>query len=175
MPLRHDKEGLHFPERYGILETGDNMKRNFFRGVFALYILVMLWLLFIRYRSVEITDYWAQFAGRVNLVPFSSIGSMLHNLWHYPLPSVWRQVIYNLGGNIIMFVPLGFFLRTLVPGCAGFWRCMAATAVIMASVEAIQLFTLRGFCETDDLLLNLAGAAIGWLGAKCCPGMTTVP
>ena len=74
--------------------------------------------------------------------------------------------VYNIGGNIIMFVPLGFFLRALFSRCRKFWRCMGAVAVIMTAVELCQLFTLRGFCEIDDLMLNLLGAALGWTIAK---------
>ena len=75
-------------------------------------------------------------------------------------------VVYNIGGNILMFVPMGFFLRTLLPKCRSFWRCMGIVAVIMTAVELGQLFTLRGFCEVDDLILNLLGAALGFRIAK---------
>ena len=126
----------------------------------------MLWLLFIRWRGVEVTDYRAQLAGRVNLIPFSSMGSMLKTLMRHPYPAVLRTVVYNIGGNIAMFVPLGFFLRTLVEKYRRFWRCMATVAAIMSAVELCQLLTLRGFCEVDDLILNLLGAAIGWWIAK---------
>lgn len=130
---------------------------------------MMLWLLFIRWRSVEVTDYWSQLCGRVNLVPFSSMGSMLRTLWRNPYPAVLWTVVYNIGGNIAMFVPLGFFLRALFPGCQSLRRCMGTVAAIMTAVELCQLFTLRGFCEVDDLLLNLLGAAIGWrLAKKAC-------
>ena len=142
------------------------MKRKFLWAGFAAYILLMLWLLFIRWRGVEITDYWTQLTGRVNLVPFSSMGSMLRTLWYNPYPAVLWTVVYNIGGNIIMFVPLGFFLRSLTEKCRSFLRCMGTVAVIMTTVELCQLFTLRGFCEVDDLLLNLLGAAIGWRIAK---------
>ena len=142
------------------------MKRKCFLAGFAAYIGLMLWLLFIRFRGVEVTDYWMQLAGRVNLIPFSSMGSMLRALWYNPYPSVLWTVVYNIGGNIIMFVPLGFFLCALFPKCGRFWRCMGTVAVIMAVVELCQLFTLRGFCEVDDLMLNLLGAAIGFLIAK---------
>ena len=142
------------------------MKRKMLWAGFATYLLLMLWLLFIRHRGIPVVDYWPQLAGRVNLIPFSSMGSMLRTLWHNPYPAVWRVVIYNIGGNIVMFVPLGFFLRALCPGCRRFWRCMGTVAVIMTAVELCQLFTLRGFCEVDDLMLNLLGAAIGWMAAK---------
>ena len=132
-----------------------------------LYSALMLWLLFIRWRSGAVTDYWSQLAGRVNLIPLSSICSMLRTLWNNPYPAVLWTVVYNIGGNIAMFVPLGFFLRALFPKCRKFLRCMGTVAVIMSAVELCQLFTLRGFCEVDDLILNLLGAAIGfWLAKK---------
>ena len=142
------------------------MKRKFLWAGFAAYILLMLWLLFIRWRGVTVTDYWAQLAGRVNLIPLASVGRMLRTLWYNPRPQVLWTVVYNIGGNIAMFVPLGFVLRGLFPGCRRFRRCMGAVAVIMTTVELCQLLTLRGFCEFDDVMLNLLGAAIGWLTAK---------
>ena len=142
------------------------MKRNLLRIGFAVYILLMLWLLFIRYRNVEITDYWAQIAYRLRLRPFRTIWGLLRMLWYNRRLSCLWTVIYNIGGNIIMFIPLGFFLRSLLPRCQSFWRCMGTVALIMTTVELVQLFTLRGFCETDDMLLNVTGAAVGWLAAK---------
>ena len=141
------------------------MKRKLFQAGFAAYILLMLWLLFIRHRGIAVEDYWMQLSGRVNLVPFSSMGSMLRALWHNPYPSVARIVVYNIGGNIAMFVPLGFFLRVFFPKCRSFPGCMGTVALIMSTAELCQLFSLRGFCEVDDVMLNVLGAAIGWLCA----------
>ena len=142
------------------------MKRTCHLAAFSAYILLMLWLLFIRHRGIAVEDYWTQLPGRINLVPFSSMGSMLRTLWYNPYPAVLWTVVYNIGGNIVMFVPLGFFLRALVAKCRKFWRCMGAVAVIMTCVELCQLFTLRGFCEIEDLMRNLLGAAMGWTAAK---------
>ena len=141
------------------------MKRTCHLAAFSAYILLMLWLLFIRHRGIAVEDYWMQLSGRVNLVPFSSMGSMLRALWHNPYPSVARTVVYNIGGNIAMFVPLGFFLRVFFPKCRSFPGCIGTVALIMSTVELCQLLTLRGFCEVDDVMLNVLGAAIGWLCA----------
>ena len=142
------------------------MKRKILWAGFTAYLLMMLWLLFIRHRGIPAEDYWHQLPGRMNLVPFASMGSMLRTLMQNPYPAVLWTVVYNIGGNIVMFVPLGFFLRALVPGCRKFLRCMGTVALIMSTVELCQLFTLRGFCEVDDVLLNLNGAAVGWLLEK---------
>lgn len=129
---------------------------------FVCYSAVMLWLLFIRYRSIEVTDYWAQVSTRINLIPFSSMGSMLMTLRENPRWDVLWVVIYNLGGNIIMFLPLGFLLPELWRRFRRFTPCVGMVALIMTCVELVQLFTLRGFCEADDVILNVLGGAIGW-------------
>lgn len=129
---------------------------------FVCYSAIMLWLLFIRYRNIGIVDYWEQVSARINLIPFSSVGSMLATLWENPRLDVLWVVIYNLGGNIVMFLPLGFLLPELWQRCQQFWRCIGAVALIMTCVELVQLFTLRGFCETDDVMLNVLGGAIGF-------------
>ena len=137
-------------------------RRNTLRFFFLCYCGLMLWLLLIRSRNVVLTDYWAQVSGRINLVPFSSIGSMLSTLRENPRPDVLWVVIYNLGGNIVMFLPLGFLLPELWTKYRRFWRCIGAVALIMTCVELTQLFTLRGFCEVDDVMLNVLGGAIGF-------------
>ena len=137
-------------------------RRRILAVCFVCYCAVMLWLLFIRWRSVEITDYWVQAAGRVNLIPFRSMVSMLRTLAENPRWDVLWVVIYNLGGNIVMFVPLGFCLPGLWERFRKFSRCMLAVALIMTCVELAQLFTLRGFCEVDDVMLNVLGGAIGY-------------
>ena len=141
------------------------MKRTCHLAAFSAYILLMLWLLFIRHRGIAVEDYWTQHPGRINLVPISSMGTMLRTLCRNPYPGVLWTVVYNIGGNIAMFVPLGFFLRVLFPKCRSFPGCMGTVALIMSTVELCQLFTLRGFCEVDDVMLNGLGAAIGWLCA----------
>lgn len=137
-------------------------RRNTLRFFFLCYCGLMLWLLLIRSRNVVLTDYWAQVSGRINLVPFSSIGSMLSTLRANPRWDVLWVVVYNLGGNIGMFIPLGFLLPALWERQRRFSGCMSTVTVIMTVVEFVQLLTLRGFCETDDVILNVLGAAVGY-------------
>ena len=145
--------------------------RKFPAFLFVCYAAVMLWLLFVRYRSVEITDYWTQIASRINLIPFSSIGSMLATLRDNPRWDVLGVVVYNLGGNVVMFIPLGFLLPWLWPRMRSFPRTAGAVMGIMSCVELAQLFSLRGFCEIDDVMLNILGGAIGYGFWKLCQKM----
>ena len=74
----------------------------------------------------------------------------------------------NLAGNVVMFIPLGAFAALFDGEKASFWRCMARSAAIIISVELIQLVTMLGTCDIDDLILNMVGAAIGYGIYKLC-------
>jgi glycopeptide antibiotics resistance protein len=68
------------------------------------------------------------------------------------------------GGNVLLFVPLGFLLPLLLPRMARPWRVLAAGAGVSLLVELEQL-TMPGVRRADvnDLLMNVAGTALGWL------------
>ncbi len=145
------------------------------RILLALYGLVMLWLLF--FQSVRIPDYsapgyWEQVRDSLNLVPFLTIENYLHILLHqeYYLDK-WtaatyafqaKQAIINLGGNVGMFLPLGLLLPWSFPRLRRLWRTLAATVAIISLVEILQLFSLLGSCDVDDLILNLLGVTVGY-------------
>ena len=137
------------------------MKKNTrWKVLFLVYAAVMLWLLFDRERSLYELDYWSQVQQNLNLEPFHTIKLF----WNVLDREEYRALaIVNLVGNVAMFVPLGFFLPTLWKSLRKWWKTWAATLLIMLAVELIQLFTLRGTFDVDDLILNLAGAAIGYV------------
>ena len=104
--------------------------------------------------------YWLQVQQNMNLEPFHTIKLF----WNVLDREEYRRLaIINLGGNIGMFIPLGFFLPTLWASLQKWWRTWLATLLIMLAVELIQLFTLRGSFDVDDLILNLLGAAMGYI------------
>ena len=73
-----------------------------------------------------------------------------------------NHAIINLVGNVIMFIPLGFCLPMLWKKQRTLWKTLLTTALIITLVELIQLLTLVGSCDTDDLILNVLGSAIGY-------------
>ncbi|GHH57169.1 hypothetical protein GCM10018773_64150 [Streptomyces candidus] len=92
-----------------------------------------------------------------NLRPGDSIRAYLA---HPMAPDTVKQ----LGGNIVMGIPFGVLLPVLVPRTRGLVRVAAATALVMILVELVQgaLITGRAF-DVDDVLLNTAGALMGYL------------
>ncbi|OEJ30159.1 hypothetical protein BGK67_01130 [Streptomyces subrutilus] len=75
-----------------------------------------------------------------------------------------REAAKQLGGNILLGVPFGMLLPVLLPQARGLVRVAAVTAVVMTLVELIQgsLVTGRAF-DVDDVILNTAGALLGYL------------
>ncbi|AVM23035.1 VanZ family protein [Bacillus pumilus] len=97
----------------------------------------------------------------VNLIPLQSIYQNLH-AYHHGYPNL---VFLNLAGNILLFVPLGFFLYQA-------FRTMRWQKAILAGffsstmIELLQwMFSQSGIItrssDVDDILLNTLGTALG--------------
>ena len=127
--------------------------------LFSLYSGFMLYLLFNRSGGIEGMDYWTQIRANLNLEPFHTIRLFLKVLNNQTYSST---AFINLGGNVILFVPLGFFLPRVFPCLQKYWKAILATVLIITAVELTQLFTLLGSCDIDDLILNVIGATLGY-------------
>ena len=77
-------------------------------------------------------------------------------------PLFWHCVI-NLGGNIFLFIPIGYFLPRLWAGMRPFFVFLITCVLSIALVELVQLVTLLGCLDIDDLILNLFGMITGYL------------
>lgn len=127
--------------------------------LFTAYCALMLWLLFARPGYTEGIPYGEQL--KWNLIPFETIARFLRLLGSSD-PGLRRHAVINLIGNVIMFIPLGFCLPMLFRRQRKLWAVLLTTALVITLVELAQLFTLVGSCDTDDLILNVLGAAIGY-------------
>jgi glycopeptide antibiotics resistance protein len=76
----------------------------------------------------------------------------------------FRDTIKQLGGNVALGVPFGLLLPVLAPRTRRLVRVTAITAAVMILVELLQgtLVTGRAF-DVDDVILNSAGAFLGYL------------
>lgn len=66
--------------------------------------------------------------------------------------------------NIIMFIPYGILLPLMITRMrrSGI-LCVCSAAVFSILLETAQYLTSRGFCQLDDVVMNTAGAFLGWL------------
>lgn len=63
--------------------------------------------------------------------------------------------------NVVMIMPLGFFLPLLWKNCRFFWKMFVAGCVVSIFIESLQLFTFRA-TDIDDPLMNTLGGAVGY-------------
>ena len=75
----------------------------------------------------------------------------------------WGAFVYLFFGNIVWFIPFGFFLRRF--GCS-LPRTLLLGFAFSLAIEALQFVFATGFSEPDDLILNTAGALLGALAGK---------
>jgi len=137
-------------------------KRVILSVLFAAYAAFMIWLLFIM-RSERLflapDGYWTAFRENINMIPFRTIADYAQKLVSTKANG---DAVINLFGNVIMFVPLGFFIPAVFPKERSFRKSMLWTLAVLVCIEVIQLVTLLGSFDIDDVILNMAGAAVGY-------------
>ena len=71
----------------------------------------------------------------------------------------------NLGGNVLLFVPVGFLWTWVAVRSGLSWRtALAASAALSLLVELVQFVAPLGRAvDVDDVLLNVLGALLGSL------------
>lgn len=134
-------------------------KRN--RILLALYCLAMLVLLFWRERPEGPESYLEKLRPFLLLKPFQTIQYYISLLTHSS-PNIVRIAVVNLFGNIFMFLPLGALLPMVFPQLRNLWKVLGVSACAVICVELCQMLTLLGYCDIDDLILNLLGTALGY-------------
>lgn len=114
------------------------------------------------------------FAGvlsRLTLAPSAASEAIAHtnlrpgdSIRAYLAQPEFKDTVKQLGGNIVLGVPFGVLLPVLIPRARGLLRVTVATAAAMLLVELVQgsLVTGRAF-DIDDVILNSAGALLGYL------------
>ena len=96
----------------------------------------------------------------VRLIPmFSTVGFVKQTI-------LWKTIIINIFGNILMFVPFGF-LGIVFTKLNNFWILILDFLFAIIIVESLQYFTRLGVFDIDDVILNTVGVAIGfWIYRK---------
>ena len=126
---------------------GDRQRLTIHEEIFKLLFVTYLLILFQLVTSQDIQAYQG-----TNYIPFREI------LRYDPgTTSFYKQVI----GNIIMFIPLGYFMTC-------FCNIRELSTITIASllssfvIEGVQYFIGRSF-DVDDIILNVVGGILGFL------------
>ena len=133
--------------------------------IFGTYIIILLYATLFGnrhgsyYSHMTIGEYISR---SVNLVPFKTIS--LYIKWLFDDNRYNNYIpLTNLGVNLILLFPMGFFLPNLFDRLRKFVAYLSTNILILALIETIQLITRRGSFDVDDFILNISGAIIGYL------------
>lgn len=75
----------------------------------------------------------------------------------------WRLFLWNVVGNVCVFVPFGILLPMLFKKCQNFISVLLLSFELSLVVEIVQLVTRVGSFDVDDLLLNTIGGILGYI------------
>ena len=120
-----------------------NGVKVFRRGIFiALYFVAIIY--------ITILSRSAYLNLNVRLIPFQSYYEWILGNWN-------RGSSILL--NIVLFVPFGYLITEENSWRRVICECLGASVVI----EIIQLITMHGICEVDDLFSNMFGGYLGYI------------
>lgn len=113
-----------------------------FNLLFIIYVLLLFELL---------TGTENSYGSGMNLMPFKEI-------MRYKIGS--KMFIYNVLGNILIFMPFGYFISRYVKP-KKVWPIILDAMITSVIVETVQLKIGRSF-DIDDVMLNIVGAILGY-------------
>ena len=134
--------------------------RTLGKVLFVLYIGFLIYFLFLSdwYGREGVMDEY-----RYNLELFKEIRRFI----------VYREqlgafaVFSNLFGNILIFVPFGFFIA-MASSSRSFFKALFNSLGLSLCVEALQLVTRVGSFDVDDIFLNTLGGVLGYIIFVIC-------
>ena len=73
-----------------------------------------------------------------------------------------RDIVWNVIGNVAMFIPTGIVLPIVYRRLNSLWKAAAAGAFISLCTEILQLPFPSRASDVDDLILNTLGVIVGY-------------
>ena len=121
---------------------------------FVVYLITLAYFLFFSERYGRVGDHYY----RYNLVPFQEIKRFIY---YWELLGI-EAVIVNILGNVVAFMPFGFFLPIVSKSNQNFWCVALYSFEFSLGIELIQLSFRVGTFDVDDLIMNTFGSILGY-------------
>jgi glycopeptide antibiotics resistance protein len=90
-----------------------------------------------------------------NLVPFHTLAIYWRNLGS----EFWMR---NLFGNLALLLPLGLLGPIALPALDRWWRIALVALLYSVAIELIQRVVPARSADIDDVIVNVAGALLGF-------------
>lgn len=133
--------------------------------LFLLYCINLSYLLFLdpyygRTSDFSFIDYQTYIDQNVNLVPFKSISLFLISYIKHYLS--FTQVVINLVGNFVVFMPFSYFLPYFFQSLEKVLPFFISMVIIVFFVEFLQVVLQTGTGDIDDIIFNVGGCMVAY-------------
>ena len=157
---------------YRIYSSIRNKKINIFREIvlfiFFVYFLFLLLLTMFKGGRIEFSNQFNSYMyrehgllGIINIVPIEdTINTFMHS------ETGLRNSLRNVIGNILVFMPLGFFIPLLFEKFNNLKKVLKVGCLSSLAIELSQLFVGNNVCDIDDVIYNTLGALAGFICYK---------
>lgn len=125
--------------------------------LFVLYLLALIYFMFFAESFGRTAEPQAEYA--YNLELFKEI----KRFYIYRKQLGFKAVFLNLAGNVIGFMPFGFFLPVVSRRGRKWYNALLLGFSLSLCIETIQLVFKVGSFDVDDLFLNTLGGISGFL------------
>ena len=145
-----------------------NIEREIILFIFFVYFLFLLLLTIFKGGCIEFRNQFNSYMyrehgllGIINIVPIKeTINTFMHS------ETGMRNSLRNLIGNILVFMPLGFFIPLLFDKFNNLKKVLKVGCLSSLAIELSQLFVGSNVCDIDDVIYNTLGALAGFICYK---------
>jgi glycopeptide antibiotics resistance protein len=144
------------------------------QALFAMYVYALFKIILFKFGPMDMAFLWQQLKQSLgnpdtiinklqqgNLIPFHEISSTIHDVSSHGL--------FNLIGNIAIFMPYGIFLGIMARNKSiSFIGVFIHSIGLSLCLESAQVLFSIGSFDVDDLILNSSGGLIGFITFKLC-------
>ena len=142
-----------------------NIAREIILFIFFVYFLFLLLLTIFKGGRIEFSNQFNSYMyrehgllGIINVVPIKeTINTFMHS------ETGMRNSLRNLIGNILVFMPLGFFIPLLFDKFNNLKKVLKVGCLSSLAIELSQLFVGSNVCDIDDVIYNTLGALAGFI------------
>jgi len=136
----------------------DNSFQIFVQSTFLIYVFMVLTLTgyFLLFRELASHGWWQKVVHRIE--------NKEHvNLHAFMMFKQFKITSTQVIGNAVMLLPLAIFVPLLSSRLSGFIPVFLICLLVSVGIELMQLITSYRSTDIDDVILNTAGAVVGYL------------
>lgn len=124
---------------------------SLFRVLFIIYSLLIIFFMFISFHRTDMADFNTyRLSLEINSIPLW-MPKKISMLWIFSI------------GNVLAFAPFGVLLPESFPQLfRSYWRSAAAFFAAIIFLEFMQMVTVLGSFDVEDILVNFLGFTIGF-------------